>query len=70
MLIFIFEGVEYTYKIINLQNSRVKLNLFDTAGEERYRTLTSSYYRKSHGICFVFSVTDKKSLENVDVWLK
>ena len=47
----------------------VKLNLFDTAGQERYRTLTSSYYRRSHGVCFVFDVTDRVSFENLQKWM-
>lgn len=37
--------------------------------KEKFRSLTSSYYRGTHGIVVVFDVTDRSSFENVDVWL-
>ena len=41
----------------------------DTAGQERFRTITSSYYRGAHGIIVVFDVTDQESFNNVKQWL-
>ena len=42
----------------------------DTAGKERFRTITSSYYRGAHGICVVYDVTDMDSFNNVKQWLQ
>eukprot|EP01083_Nonionella_stella_P189825 702837_1 len=42
----------------------------DTAGQERFRTITSSYYRGAHGIIVVYDITDKDSFTNVEQWLK
>jgi hypothetical protein len=42
--------------------------LQDTAGQERFRTITSSYYRGAHGIIVVYDVTDLESFNNVKQW--
>ena len=43
---------------------------WDTAGHERFRSLTTSYYRGVNSIVIVFSITDKESFEHIDIWLK
>ena len=64
-------GVEYKSKIFEVYGKRVKATIWDTAGAERYRTITSNYYRGSHAIIFVYDVTERKSFENVETfWLK
>lgn len=44
--------------------------LQDTAGQERFRTITSSYYRGAHGIIVVYDCTDQESFNNVKQWLE
>lgn len=41
----------------------------DTAGSERFRTLTPSYYRDGQGVVLVYDVTDRTSLKKLNVWL-
>jgi len=53
-------GVDYKSKIFDVYNKKVKAIIWDTginilsflAGQERFRTITSHYYRGSHGIIF------------------
>eukprot|EP01126_Amoeba_proteus_P003587 TRINITY_DN1119_c0_g1_i1.p1 TRINITY_DN1119_c0_g1~~TRINITY_DN1119_c0_g1_i1.p1 ORF type:complete len:129 (-),score=19.76 TRINITY_DN1119_c0_g1_i1:161-547(-) len=44
--------------------------LWDTAGEERFRTITSSYYRGAHGIIVVYDMTNPQSFNNIKKWLQ
>lgn len=41
----------------------------DTAGQERFRTLTPSYYRGAQGVILVYDVSSKESFEGLEVWL-
>jgi Ras-related protein Rab-1A len=40
----------------------------DTAGPERFRTITSSYYRGAHGVLLTFDMTSRESFEAIDVF--
>ena len=64
-------GVEYKSKIFDVYGKKVKATIWDTAGAERYRTITSNYYRGSHAIIFVYDVTERSSFDNIEkFWLK
>ena len=41
---------------------------WDTAGQDRFRTITSSYYRGANGIIIVYDITDRESFQNVKNW--
>ena len=41
----------------------------DTAGQERFRTLTPSYYRGAQGVILVYDVSSQESFEGLEVWL-
>lgn len=42
----------------------------DTAGQERFHTITTSYYRGAMGILLVYDITQEKSFENIVKWLR
>lgn len=62
-------GVEYRTKIIKLRGKRIKITIWDTAGLERFRPITSSYYKGANAVLVVFDVTNPYSLCNIDSWL-
>jgi small GTP-binding protein len=48
---------------------RIKMQLWDTAGPERFRTITRAYYRGAHGHLVFFDLTSRISFENVPLWM-
>ena len=62
-------GIEFKEKVINFQNKKIALQIWDTSGQERYNSIVESFYKNSNGILFVFDVTNKDSLENIKRWL-
>ena len=63
-------GFEFISKDIIIQDKKIKLQIWDTAGQERYKSITSSFFRGCHGIVAVFDLTNLKSFESIDQWVK
>lgn len=63
-------GVDFKSKDLIINNKRVKLQVWDTAGHERFRTITTSYYRGAHAIVTVFDLSDRETYEHVEKWLE
>lgn len=47
----------------------MKVQLWDTAGTERYKTITPIYYRNVDGVLLIFDLTNKNSFINVQYWV-
>ena len=63
-------GVDLQSKIIDINGKKVKYLIWDTAGEDRMKTMTYSYYRGCHVILVVYDVTERKSFQNVTTWVE
>ena len=63
-------GVDLQYKILDINGKKVKYLIWDTAGEDRMKTMTYAYYRGCHVVLIVYDVTSKKSFENVTTWVE
>ena len=46
-----------------------KVHIWDTAGQERFKSISINYYRSSHGFIYVYDVTNKDTLNNLDSWI-
>ena len=63
-------GVDFKIRTVEIGNKTVKLQIWDTAGQEKFRTITSSYYRGAQGIIVVFSVTNEQTFRGVEGWFQ
>ncbi|KAJ3446164.1 ras and ef-hand domain-containing protein [Anaeramoeba flamelloides] len=61
-------GIDLRMRTLRINGERVRIQVWDTAGQERFRKITSSYYRGAQGILLTFSVTDRKSFDNIHSW--
>lgn len=62
---------EYKTKIINEdENTSLRLNIWDTAGQEKFKSITRQFYRDSHGAIIVFDLTKKDTFDDVNNWIK
>ena len=54
---------------MQLNGKNVKLQIWDTVGQERFKNITASYYRGGNGILVVYDITDRESFNNLNSWL-
>ena len=63
-------GLDYKLKNVQLDDGKmVKIQIWDTAGQDRFRSITKNYYKGAHGIILIYDITNKKSFENVRTWI-
>lgn len=55
-------------KKLSINSTPYRLNLLDTAGQERFRTLSNSYYRGAHGIILVYDISNRDSFLSMSRW--
>ncbi|KAF3823158.1 hypothetical protein GH733_010594 [Mirounga leonina] len=61
-------GASILSKIIILDDTTLKLQIWDTGGQERFRSMVSTFYKGSDGCILAFDVTDLESFEALDTW--
>ena len=63
-------GIEFKNKIIELENGRkIRLQIWDTSGQEKFMSLTKNYFRGCNLALYVFDVTNKTSFDDISMWL-
>jgi len=62
-------GVDFEVKSLSVENYKIKLQMWDISGEERFRSFLPTYISYARGCLFVYDVTEKSSLTNINFWL-
>ena len=62
-------GCEFMAKNIKVNDRNVRVQIWDTAGQEAFRSITRSYYKSSTCAFIVYDITNKKSFQNIVSWL-
>ena len=77
---FIFNKEKFNYissitvdnetKLFDYNNKKYSITLYDTAGQERFKSITKAYYHMANGFLILFDITDKLSLNAVKDWIE
>ncbi len=62
-------GIDFEVKSLEVEEKRVKLQIWDFGGEERFRFLLPSYVRGANGGLFMYDVSNYSSIAHIDDWL-
>lgn len=63
-------GIDFATKLIEIDEKLVRLQIWDTAGQEKYRTLTSNYFKGVDAVIMIYDVTRISTFENISYWSK
>ena len=65
------QGIDYLKKVVELPNGKKYSIVFcDTAGQERFRSITVNIIKKCDGILLMYDITDKDSFTSIPLWMK
>ena len=61
-------SMNYVEKILKIDNKEIRLNIWDTIGQEKYRSLSKLFLNETEIIVLVYSITDLQSFKELDYW--
>lgn len=61
-------GVEFGTRVIDVDDRKFKIQIWDTAGQESFKSITRAYYRESAAVLLVYDVTNSKSFKSIGTW--
>jgi len=62
-------GADFKVSFVNVEKKRIKIQIWDTAGQEKFRVMTSSYFGGANAVIVVFDVSKEKSFQSVPKWI-
>ena len=63
-------GAAFITQMMTTPNGTIQLQIWDTAGQEQYRSMTPMYYRSADVILFVFDLTQIESFQSIQSWIQ
>ena len=64
-------GLDFRQKKIELEDGKeINLRLFDTAGQERYKSISANFIKKANGILLIYDITNKASFNSISKWME
>lgn len=62
-------GVEFGHRLVEIDNQKIKLQIWDTAGQEAFRSITRAYYRGATGALLVYDISRRAAFDHLAQWL-
>ena len=63
-------GLNYRIKTLNVDNNPIKMQIWDTSGEEKFKAIAKNFYRGAHGVILIYDVCEKNSFLDVKSWIE
>ena len=63
-------GVDFGSCLIKVEDTILKLQIWDTAGQESFRSITKIFYRSADAVILGYSITDRATFDNLSNWLR
>lgn len=63
-------GIEFFTKEETINGKKIRVKIWDTAGQEQYKALTKNFFRNSDGVIIVYDVTARETFEKVQGWVQ
>ncbi|KAJ3439228.1 rab2a [Anaeramoeba flamelloides] len=63
-------GVEFNARAIEILEKTIKLQIWDTAGQETFRSITRSYFRGSMGALLIYDISQRETFNHLNSWLE
>ena len=61
-------GVDSKRKIVKINGEKVRVSIWDTAGQEKFQNIVKQYYKGANGVLLIYDITCKKSFDRVYFW--
>jgi Ras-related protein Rab-1A len=62
-------GCDFVEKTEKIDGKNVKVKIWDTSGQERYRSLTKNFYSQADGVIVVYDITERSTFDRVRGWI-
>ena len=63
-------GIDYKTKFMKMDDSSVKVLIWDTAGQEKFQNIAKQYYKGANGVLLIYDICSRKTFERIEFWLK
>ena len=63
-------GIDFKIKIIRKGNEKIKVSIYDTAGQERFQNIVKHYYKGANGVLLIYDITKRDTFKKLDFWIE
>ena len=63
-------GIDFKTKYVDINNKKYRVDLYDTAGQERFRSISVNSIRMSDGVILIYDITNEFSYETINTWME
>ena len=63
-------GIDFKIKIIKKGDKKIKVSIYDTAGQERFKNIVKHYYKGANGVLLIYDITKRDTFEKLEFWLE